>query len=146
MNHLHPNPEMAWAIMVVIGVPAAFIREWRRDKQVHAPNIFHRMYGLIWLGFGISIALSIPLAVRNGLSPVPFILVLMGFATFMSGIILNFNPLIFGAATIWAGALWCLFLSPEQHLLVQAAAAVFGYLLPGYLLNHQMQNGHVSRP
>ncbi|MBK6993404.1 MAG: hypothetical protein IPH31_00205 [Lewinellaceae bacterium] len=83
---------------------------------------------------------------QKRLFPVPIILVLTGFATFMSGIILSFKPLVFGAAAIWAGALWCLFLSPGQHLLVQAASAVFGYLLPGYLLNHQMRESNVPRP
>ncbi|MFN0214762.1 MAG: hypothetical protein ACKVT2_10945 [Saprospiraceae bacterium] len=146
VNRLHPNPEIAWAVMVVIGMPAALIREWLRSKQTQAqtPNLFHRMYGLIWLGYGISMVLSIPLAISNGISPVPFILVLTGFATFLSGIILSFKPLVFGAVAIWAGALWCLFLSPEQQLLVQAASAVFGYLLPGYLLNYEMRESHVS--
>ncbi|MBK6997652.1 MAG: hypothetical protein IPH31_23240 [Lewinellaceae bacterium] len=146
VNRLHPNPEIAWAVMVVIGMPAALIREWRRGKQIQAPNLFHQMYGMIWLGYGISMGLAIPLAAKSGFSPVPIILVLTGFATFMSGIILSFKPLVFGAAAIWAGALWCLFLSPEQHLLVQAASAVFGYLLPGYLLNHQMRESNVPRP
>ena len=81
---------------------------------------------------------------RGGLSPVPFILILVGFATFMSGVLLRFRPLIFGAAVIWAGALWCLFLSPPQHLLLQAATAVLGYLIPGYLLNAQSRR-HVQR-
>ena len=143
VNRLHPNPQIAWAVMVVIGMPAAFIREWLRKRETQTPNLFHRMYGFIWLGYGISMVLTIPLAANSGHSPVPFILVLTGFATFMSGIILNFKPLIFGAATIWAGALWCLFLSSDQHLLVQAASAVFGYLLPGYLLNHQMRETNV---
>lgn len=145
VNRLHPNPEIVWAAMVLIGVPAALIREWLRSKQAQTPNLFHRMYGFIWLGFGISMALAIPLAVSNGLSTVPFVLVLMGFGTFMSGIILSFKPLVFGAATIWAGALWCLFLSPDQHLLVQAGCAVLGYLLPGYLLGNQMQKSDVPR-
>lgn len=143
VNQSYPRPEMAWAIMVVVGMPAALIREWLRSKKGKNDNIFHKWHGLVWLGFGISMAISIPFAVRNGLSPIPFILVLTGFATFISGVLLRFIPLIMGAATIWAGALWCLFLSPDQHLLVQAACAVLGYLLPGYLLNRQMSKNHV---
>ncbi|MDX1913769.1 MAG: hypothetical protein SFV22_19895 [Saprospiraceae bacterium] len=143
-NALHPNPEIAWGVMVIIGLPAALIREWRRSKKVKSPNLFHQWYGLIWLGFGISMAIAIPFTVRNGLSPIQPILILTGFATFMSGIILGFRPLIIGAITIWAGALWCLFLLPEQHLLVQAGCAILGYLLPGYMLNHQMRRNHVQ--
>lgn len=136
--------ELAWGIMVVVGVPAAFFYEWQRSKREKTENILHSWYGLIWLGFGISMIVVIPLALRNNLSPIPFILVLIGFATFMSGVLLRFTPLFLGAAVMWAGALWCMFLTPSQHLLVQAGTAVLGYLIPGYLLNAQSRNRHVS--
>ena len=134
---------MAWLIMVVVGVPAAFIYEWRRSRRGRTENVVHNWYGLIWLGFGISMIISIPMAVRGGISPVPFILVLVGFATFMSGVLLRFTPLYIGAAVMWAGALWCMFLAPVQHLLVQAGTALLGYLIPGYLLNAQSRRRHV---
>lgn len=139
-----PNPGLAWMVMVVVGVPVSLIREWRRGKREKTENIVHNWYGLIWLGFAISMMLTIPLAVRGGLSPIPFILVLIGFATFMSGVLLRFTPLLFGAAVMWAGALWCMFLAPSQHLLVQAGTAILGYLIPGYLLNAQSRSRHVS--
>ena len=138
-----PRPDLAWMIMVVVGVPVAFLYEWRRGKREKTKNLLHDWYGLIWLGFGISMIITIPLAVRGGLSPIPFILVLIGFATFMSGVLLRFTPLFIGAAVMWAGALWCMFLTPSQHLLVQAGAAMLGYLIPGYLLNAQSRTRHV---
>lgn len=145
-NPIYPRPEMAWMVMVLIGVPASLIREWlRAQKKEHSANVIHKWYGLTWLGFGVSMAISMPFATKLGLSPIPFILVLTGFATYMSGLLLNFKPLVFGAAVIWACGLWCIFLTPEQHLLMQGAAAVFGYLLPGYLLNHQIQKSNVPR-
>jgi len=140
----YARPEMAWMVMVVLGMPIAFFYEWRRGKHEKTDNLVRDWYGLIWLGYGISMIISIPMAVRSGLSPVPFILVLTGFATFMSGVLLRFKPLLLGAAVMWAGALWCLFLTPTQHLLVQAGTAALGYLVPGYLLNAQSRN-HVSR-
>ena len=138
-----PRPDMAWMVMVVVGVPVAFFYEWRRGKREKTKNILHDWYGLIWLGFFISMLISIPMAVRGGLSPIPFILVLVGFATFMSGVLLRFTPLMIGAAVMWAGALWCMFLTPSQHLLVQGGCAVLGYLVPGYLLNALSRSSHV---
>jgi len=84
--------------------------------------------------------LAIPMAVRVGTSPVPTILILTAFATYMSGVLLKFKPLLIGAALFWAGALWCMFLSNADHLLIQSATAVLGYLVPGYLLNSQSQS------
>ncbi|MBC7778292.1 MAG: hypothetical protein H7246_22860 [Phycisphaerae bacterium] len=147
MNPIYPQPSIVWMIMVVVGMPASLIREWlRAKKKEHSGNVIHKWYGLTWLGFGVSMVISMPFAQRSGLSPIPFILVLTGFATFMSGLLLNFRPLLFGAAVIWACGLWCLFLAPMQHLLMQAAAAAFGYLIPGYLLNHQTRTSDVPRP
>lgn len=128
---------MAWLIMILIGIPVSFIRQWREEKRESNKNIVNQWYGLVWLGYGISMILAIPLSVRGGMSPVPFILVLTGFATYMSGILLKFKPLLIGAAVFWAGALWSMFLSNSDHLLIQSASSVLGYLIPGYLLNSQ---------
>lgn len=139
-----PRPEMAWMVMVVVGVPVALIYEWRRGKREKVDNLVRDWYGLVWLGFAISMMIAIPTVTRGGLSPIPFILVLVGYGTFMSGALLRFIPLFIGAAVMWAGALWCMFLTPSQHLLVQAGSAVLGYLIPGYLLNAQSRRSHVS--
>ncbi|MBL7825930.1 MAG: hypothetical protein JNJ57_04815 [Saprospiraceae bacterium] len=133
----HPDHAKAWMIMAVVGVPVSMIREWRLSKKVKNQNVVRDWYGFVWLGFGISMLLIIPSAVMKNVSPVPFILAITGMATFMSGILLRFTALIIGAAVIWAGCLWCMFLPVEHHLLVQGFTAVLGYLVPGYLLNHQ---------
>ena len=131
---------MVWMIMVVVGVPTALIREFRMGKKVQTRNVVREWYGQIWLGYGISMFLAIFLLARLGVSPVPVILTLTGFATYMSGILLRFKPLLIGAAVFWAGALWCMFLNNGQHLLIQSFTAVLGYLTPGYLLNNQAKN------
>ncbi len=131
---------MVWMIMVVIGMPVALIREARLGMRQNPQNIVRKWYGLIWLGYGISMLLAVPMAVRVGTSPVPTILILTAFATYMSGVLLKFKPLLIGAALFWAGALWCMFLSNADHLLIQSATAVLGYLVPGYLLNSQSKS------
>lgn len=137
------QPHLAWMFMPVIGVPVALIYEWRRGKKDTQPNLLRDWYGFIWLGFAISLIITILLAVRANISPVPFILILVGFATFMSGILLRFNPLIFGAVVMWAGAVVCMVLGSDEHVLVQGVATAVGYLIPGYWLNHQSRNHHV---
>ena len=46
---------MAWGIMVLIGLPAAFVYEWRRDKIRPVPIVVRDWYGQVWLAFGISL-------------------------------------------------------------------------------------------
>lgn len=140
----YPYHNLVWVIMTVVGIPAGLIYEWRRDKKEPAMrNIIHDWYGRIWLAFGISLFITIALAAGAHLSPIPFILVLVGFATFVSGSILRFKPLIWGSIAMWAGGAICIPLAPEAHLLVQAIATILGYLIPGYLLNIKARNRHV---
>ena len=141
----YPRPDLGWAAMTVVGLPVALIYEWRRGKRQQVNNLVRNWYGLIWLGFGISMMVTIPFAVRYGLSPIPMVLVLSGFATFMSGVLLRFQPLVVGAAIIWAGGLACLWLTPAQHLLVQAVVTALGYLVPGYMLHSQSRRSRVQR-
>ncbi len=131
---------MVWLGMVIIGVPAATLYSIRRQKAQPAPNLVRSWYGRVWLAFGISLFLAIFLTANVGLSPIPFILVLVGFATFVSGTLLRFKPLVYGAAAAWACAFICTFLRPEEQLLAEALAIVLGYLIPGYLLNAQSRH------
>jgi len=138
-------PEKAaliWLCMVVVGVPAAFIYEWRRERQEKTENVVRDWYGKVWQAFGISLILIIFLAAYNNASPIPNILVLVGFALFVSGAILRFRPLYFGAIAMWVAAVVCRQLSPEQQLLAQAAATALGYLVPGYMLNQKTRTKH----
>jgi FtsH-binding integral membrane protein len=134
---------LPWMIMMAIGIPAALIYERRRDKKRQPENMVRDWYGLIWLGFGISLFLVIGLSVQARLSPIPFILVLVGFATFMSGILLRFRPLVVGAVVMWAAAAVCLAVPAQAHTLVQGVATGLGYIVPGYLLNRQARARHV---
>lgn len=140
----YPQHYLAWLSMTVIGVPAAIIYEWRREKkQPSRSNMIRQWYGRVWMAFGISLFIVIVLTVRAHISPVPYILVLVGFATFVSGTLLRFSPLILGAVAMWVGAVICSVLNYQEHLLVQAVTTVIGYLIPGYLLNVKAKKGHV---
>ncbi len=64
----------------------------------------------------------------------PLVFLLAGNATFLSGTILKFRPLIWGGIIMWIGAILIFFLSYEHQLIISPAIIVFGYLIPGYLL------------
>ena len=128
------NQHYAWAVMPVIGIPIALIYESRRHRQPATRNTIHNWYGLVWLGFGISLPMLIAYAVMHHLAPIQPIMVMTGFALFMSGIVLSFRPLIWGASVIWVGAIICLFTTADWHALIMAIGVALGYLIPGYLL------------
>ncbi|TNE55548.1 MAG: hypothetical protein EP344_13165 [Bacteroidetes bacterium] len=140
----YPGHYLAWMGMAAIGGPAALVYEWRREKKHAVPaNMVRDWYGRVWLAFGVSLFLVLVLTIRAHVSPIPFVLVLVGFATFVSGSLLRFKPLLYGAAAMWIGAAACLALGYREHLLIQALATVAGYLIPGYLLNVKARSSHV---
>ena len=143
LPHLGHKAHLVWAIMPAIGAPISIIYEWRRSRKDKQRNIIHDWYGLVWLAFGISLVISLAICGKYHVPPVPFILALAGGATFVSGIMLRFKPLQFGSIALWLGAVVCLALPMEEHILVQVAAIVLGYLLPGYMLNRRKNKSHV---
>ena len=114
-----------------------------QKKTTQEQNIVRKWYGQVWMAFGISLLVGMAVAVVMKFSPVPIILLLAAFATFLSGVLLRFPPLIFGAVVLWVAAIGCLILPAEAHGLLQAGAIVLGYLVPGYLLNAQARKRHV---
>ncbi|MBL7775927.1 MAG: hypothetical protein JNK89_07975 [Saprospiraceae bacterium] len=134
---------LAWMVMPLVGAPVSVFYEWRRDRKSEGRNIVRAWYGYLWAGFGISLALVLVTSVSSQQAPVPIVLVLAGFATFMSGILIRFRPLVFGGILLWAGSAVCLGVPLREHSLVEACAVLLGYIVPGYLLNRKARESHV---
>lgn len=136
------NPYWPWMIMPVIGLPVGLLYERQRSRSMPPKsigNVIREWYGMVWFGFIIGLFIVIGLSVASRVSPVPFILLLAGFATYVSGVLLRFRPLLFGAAALAAGAIACIWVPQREQVLVEAVAIVLGYLAPGFLLNRRRQ-------
>lgn len=125
---------LVWGIMPLIGIPAAFIYERRRQRTHPTHSKFDRMYGYLWLGFGITTVITIYVNVSNGINPIPSIMLLVGLATFVSGAIYRFLPLTVGAVVFWISSIICTELNGPEQLLMNAVAIFIGYIIPGLLL------------
>jgi hypothetical protein len=123
-----------WVVMPVIGIPIAYGYEHRKEKRVSARTKFDKMYGYLWLGFGLTLVVSIFVSLSNGSNPIPFILLLVGLVTFVSGAIYPFKPLIIGAFGFWIAAAVSSQVGDQNQLLINALAIFIGYIIPGYLL------------
>jgi FtsH-binding integral membrane protein len=134
------HPHWPWMIMPVVGVPVALLYEMRRAKTIEQQNTVHQWYGYIWLGYGITLPLLVVYAFQVDASPTALIMALTGFALFMSGIVLQFRPVVLGAIALWGGALACLLVPSLWHSLIMALCTALGYLVPGYLLHRSKIN------
>ncbi len=129
-NHQH----LSWLAIMPVGLLLSVGYEWRRQRTKLPRTIVNQWYSMIWLGFGIALLLILVAAIQLDVPPTPGIMAMVGFALFMSGIILEFRPLIWGAAVIWIGAGACIFSGAVWHSLITAICIGLGYLIPGYML------------
>ena len=122
-----------WFFMPIIGMPFAF---WYSRKH-YSPGRSH--LGLIitylWLGFLVTGFLVFFMGIaKNPENILQNFLLILGFALFVSGSIIRFRPVYLGGIVYWLAALACLFASYPDQLLINAAAALLGSIVPGYLL------------
>jgi hypothetical protein len=66
-----------------------------------------------------------------------FFILLYSIGCFLTGRLLKFAPLIWGAATCWVLAILTTFVNFQTNMLLMAAAVLFCYIVPGYLLRRE---------
>jgi hypothetical protein len=72
-----------------------------------------------------------------------YILLLAGFATFVSGIIIRFRPLIIGGLCFWIFAVVSGLAGPSIAPLAMPLSVITGYLIPGYMLKRKVAHEKV---
>lgn len=127
---------LMWIGAVVIGFTIGNIYEYRRHKnQKIEKNKMNRIVDFIWMSFGISSALVWLIAFRYSLYDItPLIHISLGAATFISGIVLQIKSLIRGGIIFWVACIICVIISSPANLLINAAAMIIGFLIPGIQL------------
>jgi hypothetical protein len=93
----------------------------------------------LWICLVITMAPSWFLGERINWMVNAVILMPVGAATFMSGIIIRFKPLLIGGILFWLAGILCYFMLPADQYLVGGVAMILGYLVPGYMLRNQKE-------
>jgi hypothetical protein len=99
----------------------------------------------LWTGMGISFFVLSMIFNRMGWDNniFPFFIMLYGLGTFVSGRLLQFTPLVIGGIIAWALAIAATFFWYDYQMLMGAAAILFSYIIPAYMLrkkNRAIQN------
>jgi len=132
----YPDGGAIWMLMLVGGIVAAIksIREQSNFKEQS------RQFGLVWLAASFTyFTVLIGTAKLNGevgLLINPIVFSLAGGATFLSGTMMKFRPLVYGGLLIWCISIVQLFFGIEVQLILNVLAVILGYLIPAFLLKH----------
>jgi len=129
-----------WPAMGVVGGVAAGVYGARQGKEKGATTTMDRVHMWLWTANTITLILLLVGLVARGVDPNPYILVLIGMPTFISGALMRFRPLILGGILFWGIGFASFFVLQEYSSLIFSGAVVMGYIVPGLLLKTE-ENG-----
>jgi hypothetical protein len=130
---------MIWLI-VIPGFIASGIYGYKQGKKAKTFSHFDKINSMVWLTFFVCYVLTIIFAKEFNYNIGFIIFLLAGNATFLSGIIIKFKPLIFGGIVFWLGAL-SMYIVPSTYAeFISPIVIIFAYLIPGYLLKLEKNN------
>ena len=130
---LVPHPEMVWLLTIPVFFVSFYVG-YKKGKEARVSTHIDRMYAWVWMAFSITFLITFFLVMGKWDIINPIILTLAGYATFLSGKLLKFKPMIYGAIAFWVWAIIAFYAGPLYGMLVTSAAICTGYLIPGYLL------------
>lgn len=130
-----------WPILMPIGGIVSYI-EGRKQKQNEKVKTYVDTYlGYSWSAFIVATFIVLIFIGVHGVKITYFFLmILYGMATFISGGILNFKPLILGSLFSFAFAILSVFLNDNASFLCISGALLFSYIIPGHLLKSKFKS------
>lgn len=134
-----------WGAWVWLSMPlGGIVSGWYGYKQGNAQKVKTHIdiyLGYLWIGFLIAMFITLVFGYAHGIKSTYFFLMLLyGVATFISGGILNFKPLIFGSLFSFAIAVLSVFMSDIDQFLCISASLMFSYIIPGHLLRSKFKS------
>ena len=125
-------------IGVVVSTTYGFVRGRREKVFTYATGINITT----WIAFFIAaVVFCIVYPMENG-DVSKYMLLLAGIPLLISGVVLRFRPLMWGAGAFWALSLVAHFGGETVSGLAMPVAMILGYLIPGYLL--RKRGSHVT--
>ncbi len=129
-----PFGEYAWGLMPLGGIFSA-IYGIKQSKKEKVKTYIDTYLGYLWGAFGIALVATLVFMPTHGIKTSYFFLMLLyGIATFISGGLLNFKPLVYGSLVSFACAIASVFLNETDQLMIISIAILCSYIIPGHML------------
>jgi hypothetical protein len=125
---------LVWLLCIPAGI-ATMIYSMKHASGKPMTHL-ERINMWLWIGMGITITPAWIFGDKINWMVNPVIFMTIGLATFLSGIIIRFRPMVIGGIVFWVSAILCYIVSPIDQYLVGGVAVILGYLVPGYMLRN----------
>ncbi|TAL66020.1 MAG: hypothetical protein EPN88_09120 [Bacteroidetes bacterium] len=136
------HPYYVW-MLVIPGVFVSMIYGFATGRKTKVHTYADMLYMWTWMGFLIAAVVLFIVHSKRLDTVAPYILLLAGFPTFVSGFIIKFRPLIAGGICFWIFALVISFAGPSIAPLGIPVSMLTGYLIPGYMLRNKIDHDKV---
>jgi hypothetical protein len=121
-------------LFVIPGAIASFVYGFAKGKKERMFTYGTSIYVWTWIAFFFaSVVFFVVFPLETG-SVAKYMLLMGGMPLLISGVIMKFRPMMWGAVAFWIIALVDHFGGDIISGLTMPVAMVIGYLLPGYLL------------
>jgi hypothetical protein len=130
-------------LLVIPGVFVSMLYGFITGRKAKVRTYTGMLYMWIWLGFFISATVLFIVHSKSMYTVAPYILLMAGLPTFISGFLIRFKPLIAGGICFWVITLVIYFVGPVSYSLGTSVAMLFGYLIPGYMLKNRVDHDAV---
>jgi uncharacterized membrane protein len=138
----YPHPYYIW-FLVIPGTFVSMIYGAVNGRKSKVHTYADILYMWTWIGFFFAAIVLFIVQSDKMENVTPYILLLAGFPTFLSGFIVKFKPLIVGGVCFWVIAILVHFVGPPFALLGIPMAMLTGYLIPGYMLRNKTDHDKV---
>jgi hypothetical protein len=125
---------IGWIVLMPLGGIISMLYSYYSNKKETVKSYIYDVMKYVWIAFALSLAFVLGFAFKLGLNTYPLLMLIYGTWLFISGGALRFRPLIFGGIINWLLGAASFFLPFEQQLIVLGLAVLFGYIIPGHLL------------
>jgi hypothetical protein len=132
---------LVW-LLSIIGIIFSNWYNFKEEKARKVKTYIGESIKHLWIGMAIAyFVLSVILTKIGWNTQVfPFFILLYGLGTFISGSIIQFRPLVIGGIIAFILAIVSVFAEYDYQMLFGAAAILFSYIIPAYLL--RFKNKH----
>jgi hypothetical protein len=138
-----PNSNYIWMLMPLGGLFSA-IYGYRQNKKETVKTHVGIYLSYSWSAFIIALIITLVFMNVHGIKATYFfMMILYGMATFISGGLLSFRPLIIGSIFSFCFAVVSVFTGEKELLLCLAASILCNYIVPGHLLASKFKSQDV---
>ncbi|HLX92525.1 MAG TPA: hypothetical protein VKR32_12630 [Puia sp.] len=135
----HP---IVWSVNI-IGIVLSIYHSVHEERKRRVRNYIDECLDYLWISIVVSYVLFGLAFARIGWENCyTFYMMLYGLGSFVTGRLLKVQPLVWGAIASWALAVVSTFTRFDINILLCAAAILFSYIIPGYLLRKKYREQH----